>query len=137
MPAIANIVINDGATTPVAHTFSPDGFTGEMCEFHDKIGGISIGYPKITAKSVSPSRTSKMYKVTYKIVLPVLETISGTSSNGFAPAPTLAYSLEANMTFISPQRSTLQNRVDVLAFAKNLLADASTTGLVTMNGKFY
>lgn len=137
MPAIGNIVINDGAATPVAHTFSPDGFTGDVCEFHDRSGGISVGYPKITAKSVSPSRTSKMYKVTYKVVLPVLETASGTSSNGFAPAPTLAYNLECNMTFITPQRSTLQNRTDLLAFVKNLLADSSTTALVVNNGKFY
>ena len=108
MPAIATITINDGAGAPVAHNFSPSGITGDVAKYHDRVGGISVDFPAITISSVSPTKTSRLYKARMKIVLPVLENTSGTASNGFTPAPTKAYDLIADMTFILPERSTQQ-----------------------------
>jgi hypothetical protein len=137
MPQIGNIVINDGATTPVAHTFGPVGITGPLASYADRVGGISVGYPIITASLVNPSKTSRNYKARLKIVMPVLETISNSTMSGIAPAPTKAYDLTADITFIMPERSSLQNRKDILAFAKNLLANAVTTALVENNETVY
>ena len=137
MPAIATITINDGAGAPVAHNFSPSGITGDVAKYHDRVGGISVGFPAITISSVSPTKTSRLYKARMKIVLPVLENTSGTASNGFTPAPTKAYDLIADMTFILPERSTQQNRKDLLAFAKNLLAHAVPTAVIQDNEVVY
>lgn len=137
MPAIGNITINDGATTPVAHTFSPVGISGDVAKFADRSGGISLGFPQITISSVAPTKTSRLYKARIKVVLPVLENSTGTASNGFAPAPTKAYDLMADMTFILPERSTQQNRKDLLAFVKNLLAHATPTSVIQDNDAVY
>lgn len=137
MPAIATITINDGAATPVAHNFTPSGIKGDIAKYEDRIGGISVGYPQITISSMAPSKTSRLYKVRAQVVLPVLENTSGTASNGFTPAPTKAYDLRADMTFMLPERSTLQNRKDLFAFAKNLAAQAVMTSVVQDNEVIY
>lgn len=137
MPAIGTITINDGAATPVAHNFTPSGISGDVAKYDDRSGGISVGFPRITISSAAPSKTSRLYKARVKVVLPVLENIAGTSSNGFTPAPVKAYDLTADMTFILPERSTQQNRKDLLAFAKNLLANAVVTSVVQDNEVVY
>lgn len=137
MPAIGNIVINDGASTPVAHTFAPVTILGTMASYADRSSGISVGYPTITASLTAPSKTSRLYKARLKVVFPVLETISNSTMSGIAPAPTKAYDLTADMTFLMPERSTLQDRKDILALAKNLLANAVTTALVENNETIY
>lgn len=138
MPAFGNIVINDGATTPVAHTFAPRTIDAKGVAFHDdRAGGVSIGYPTISISSVAPTATSKMYKVRAKVTLPVLENVTGSTSSGFTPAPTLAYTLTANLEFITPARCSQQNRKDLLAFVKNLLSHATMTSVVADNDAIY
>jgi len=137
MPAIGNIVINDGAATPVAHTFAPVAVNGDLASYADRSGGISVGYPTITASLAAPSKTSRLYKARIKVVMPVLETISNSTMSGIAPAPTKAYDITADMTFLMPERSTLQDRKNILAFAKNLLANAVVTALVENNETVY
>jgi hypothetical protein len=65
----------------------------------------------------------------FGISLPVLETV-GTADNGIPPPPTIAYVMKANLEFLLPERSTKQNRQDILAYAKNLLAAAVVTSVV-------
>lgn len=137
MPTFGTITINDGATTPVAHNFSPVGIAGDVAKYADRVGGISVGYPVVTVSSTAPSKTSRLYKARIKVVLPVLENSTGTASNGFAPAPTKAYDLIADMTFLLPERSTQQNRKDLLAFAKNLLAHATPVAVIQDNDVVY
>lgn len=138
MPQVAPIVINDGQTTPVAHTFTPTGRPGDgnsRWSYTDDVGGISLGMPEIThvitrpvagARSSDPSRVTR---VKASVRVPVLETL-GNSAAGYPPAPTLAYYLLANIEMILPERSTEDNRKDLLAFAKNLLAHSVMTDLV-------
>lgn len=137
MPAFAAITLNDGASTPVAHTFGQNTQEGLVSTFADRSGGISVGYPTITIQSSIPSKTSRLYKVRAKVVLPVLETVSNSTFSGIAPAPTKAYDMTCVMEFFLPERSTLQNRKDIKAFAKNLLADALMTALVETQETIY
>lgn len=139
MPALAAITINDGAATPVAHTFSPSGpDKNGVNYFYDRSGGIAIGFPMISidmkepapASATGVSKTNRVYRSTVKIVMPVLEVTSPSTGTGIQPAPTKAYDLMFRGEFISPERSTLQNRKDILAYAKNLLAHSMTTSLV-------
>jgi hypothetical protein len=137
MPAFANIVLNDGAGTPVAHTFAPNTLVGTLSTFADRSGGIAVGYPVISISSVSPSKTSRLYKVRAKIVMPVLEVVNSSTYSGITPAPTKAYDMTADMTFFIPERSTLQQRKDILAFAKNFLSNAVATALVETQETVY
>lgn len=133
MPAIGNVVINDGATTPVAHTFAPAGISSSNTAFYaDRSGGIPVGYYTLDISLRAPVSNSieKMYLATFKIKTPILEQTSPSTATGIQPAPTVGYNPICEMKFWLPERSTLQNRKDLRAFAKNLLGDAVVTAVV-------
>lgn len=130
MPAFAAITLNDGASTPVAHVFDPATLNGLQSTFADRSGGISVGFPTVTILSSVPTKTSRLYKVRAKIVMPVMEVVNSSTYSGITPAPTKAYDMTCVIEFFMPERSTLQQRKDIRAFAKNFLAHATATSLV-------
>jgi len=139
MPALAAITINDGAATPVAHTFNPSGpDQNGVNYFYDRSGGVAIGFPAISIDLKEPkpapaggqSGRDRVYRATVKVVFPVLEVTSPTTGTGIQPAPTKSYDLIFRGEFVLPERSTLQNRKDIFAFAKNILANSNVTSLV-------
>jgi len=132
MTAIAAIVINDGVATPVAHTFAPVTATDRngVAQWADRSGGIAVGFPVLTFSSRLPSKAAgpnRAYKVTAKVVLPVLDITSPSTGTGVQPAPSVGYSLIGTCEFSLPERSTLAQRKDLLAFVKNYLANAVVT----------
>nr|QDH90883.1 MAG: hypothetical protein H2Rhizo32546e2411_000002 [Leviviridae sp.] len=139
MPALAAITINDGAATPLAHTFNPSGpDKNGVNYFYDRSGGIAVGFPIVSIDLKEPkpvsaggvSAASRVYRATVKVVYPILEVTSPTTGTGIQPAPTKSYDMMFRGEFILPERSTLQNRKDIFAFAKNILANANVTSLV-------
>lgn len=137
MPTFGNIVINDGQATPVAHTFGPVNLVGNAANFADRSGGISVGYPTILISHSVPSKTSRLYKVRLKLVVPTLETISNSTMSGIAPAPTKAYDSTVDMMFFMPERSALADRKNILAYAKNLLSHATVIAVIENNENVY
>lgn len=139
MAALANIIINDGQATPVAHTFSPSGPDKNGVSYlADRSGGIPLGYPTMSldlreplvAKPGQASSSNRIYKVTLGIIVPTLETATGSTSGGYAPVPQLAYETAVRIEFRLPERSALQSRKDILAYAKNLLGHATVVSMV-------
>lgn len=130
MGALASIVLNDGQGTPVAHTFTPSRIVDGVAILADMSGGIALGYPKVTHLVRMPNNGTRNWKVTAKVVLPVLEVTSPSTASGIQPAPTLAYNLEAHVEIILPERSSLAERKNLNAYLKNLLAHAIMTGAV-------
>jgi hypothetical protein len=120
--ALANLVLADGASTPVDHTFT---YNSEIpvADWSDKVGGISIGENHVTISISRPTQSRKSQKVSFKVWTPILETISG-DAGGYTPAPKVAYTCLFEGHFVCPDRCTLQNRKDIFAFAKNLFANA-------------
>lgn len=136
MPQAANIVINDGQGSPVAHTFNYAPLPNNISSWEDRVGGVLVGYNSITMsynrpKSNTTSKTvgNRYYNAVIKLRVPTLETL-GTADNGFTPPPTVAYNTMCEMRFALPERANLQNRKDILAFAKNLLSNAFVTALI-------
>lgn len=131
MTAFAALTAADGQATPVAHTFSPVNIDAAgIAKWVDRSGGISIGFPVVTLSVQEPSKSSRAYKVTRKIVLPVLEVTSASTSTGIQPAPTKAYELINTSTWVLPERSTLADRANLVAYAKNIDALAVVTDAV-------
>lgn len=137
MPAFTALTINDGLATPVAHTFAQKTLIGTEATYVDRISGITVGYPSIVVNSMPPTKTSRLAKVRMKVVMPVLEVVNASTYNGITPAPTKAYDLTFDAMFFLPERCTLAQRKDILAFAKNLLANALTTSLVETQETIY
>lgn len=129
MTAIANIVVNDAQSTPVAHTFAPAKAEADFALLEDRAAGVYVGYNKLSFRLVRPTGNngnSRNLKLNIKIETPKLETL-GTNSAGITPPPTVAYRPVADMMFTLPERCSLQDRKDLLAFVKNVLANAAVT----------
>lgn len=127
MPAFANIVINDGQATPVAHTFATKTNDQRLSVYEDRAGGVAIGYPKIKVKT---SESDVVRRCKFDISMPVLEAVSGANLSGFTPAAKVAYTVPVTIEFVLPSRCTAADRSNVLAYAKNLLALSMVTNMV-------
>jgi len=136
MPAIAAIKtssilgpteITTSATVGVDKTFDPEGFNlPGVAKWVDRSGGIAIGSPAMTLSVRSPTKGSRMYKVTAKLVLPTLEQTSASTATGIQPAPTKAYDCTAIMEFMLPERSTLAERNALLSHVRSLFLTTIT-----------
>lgn len=131
MAAIAALTLADGQAAPVNHTFNPVNIdaTG-VARWADRVGGIAIGYPVVSVSLRSPTKDSRAYKLVIKVVSPTLEVTSPSTSTGIQPAPTKAYDCIFSGEMVLPERSTQAQRKDLLAFVKNMLANAVVTNAV-------
>jgi hypothetical protein len=107
MAARTNLVLKDRASTPVNHTFTPDGTdTNGVHLFSEKVG-VPAGYSRFTA---SLRRTAEKYRATLKLVVPVTQTqtINGVSS------PVVVRTAYAEVNFTFDNLSSVQERADVV-----------------------
>lgn len=103
--------LTTSAAVGVDVTLNPEGFVlPGIAKWVDRSGGIAIGYPSLTLSVRPPSKASRIYKVTAKLVRPTLEQTSPSTATGIQPAPTKAYDLTCVMEFMLPERSTLAER---------------------------
>lgn len=116
MPSNAAIVINDGATTPASHTFTPSPIGPNAMSWVDKTGAFPAACSKITATFRQPTNGSKVYKETLKIEVP-----TGSITNGIGTVDNVATVI---CDFLLPETGTLQSRKDLKAYLKNALANS-------------
>lgn len=132
MGAITTITLADGASTPVNHDFVPNKIDGDIAFYHEKSAGISMGYYPLTIshRDPSPNGGSDVERSKFSIACPVLVT----DANG---VQTVSHTNRVNIEFICSQKSTLQERKDIRAFAENLIASAVTTDVVENGNNIY
>lgn len=124
MPAIGTITINDGQSTPVAHSFDPVTTNGESSSLADRSGGVPMGYPLILARQKSPNGGAQNYRMSFSVVVPVVEADAVTGQNK------VTRTTRFNGEFVLPEGSSLSERKDILAYAKNLLGDSAVQAVV-------
>lgn len=132
MAALAPVTANDGETTPVSHTFAPLGPDKDGVQWFEQTNPIPAN--ALAAKRVSvqlkratPGKQQNgVSRCTYRIWLPVMETLS-TSDSGITPPPTVAYQLFAEVRYVIPERSTEQERKNL----RMLLANFGGNSIIT------
>lgn len=135
MPHAANIVINDGAATPVAHTFTPLGKDEKGVFWFEQTAPVpmnALGAKRIgisVSRPTNGNRLSGNARAVVSLWSPVLETL-GTNSAGIVPPPTLAYQCSDRQTFDLPERSTKQERKDTRVLMMNLLNNALVISVI-------
>lgn len=121
MSAVGNVVLNDAATTPVAHTFNPgkQGLSGSSTiqEYENRAAnsGVAEGFERISLEFSRPVVDRKSHKVRLKLTMPILETPAGST------VPVLAHAELFEGTFTLPTRASAQNRKDIRKMAYELL----------------
>jgi hypothetical protein len=119
MSARANLVINDRAATPVAHTYSPDGDDTNGVHVFSEKTSVPAGNPRFTA---SLRRSNGKYRANLKIQIPVVQTqtLNGVSS----PVIVRTAFVEVSTTF--DELSSQQERADAIGLMVNSLAASQT-----------
>lgn len=116
MSAIANIVVYDGATTPVAHTLIPI-----SVERNQKSGRIEAYWREQVAAlptyaqvefrmTMQKTAKSGVWHVQAVISVPVMESISGQNASGYTAAPRVAYIDTAGFFGHFHERGTIAGR---------------------------
>lgn len=129
MPAIAALVINDGAATPVAHTFAPVTTDGSLAKWADRSPSIPTGFRTITEEVLEPSGQRTAYKITLGFFFPVVASVNGVD--------TVVRFSSAQVVFNMAPDSTLQERDDNLTYVINCLGHASVRSSVENLEPFY
>lgn len=76
------------------------------------------------------SAKKRSYKCVYTIDVPTMESTSAATGTGIAPAPTVAYVHSSRTEFMLPERGTLANRNDLLAYCVNGLLHGTIRGAI-------
>jgi hypothetical protein len=129
MPAIAALVINDGAATPVAHTFAPVTTDGSLAKWADRSPSIPSGFRTITEEVLEPSGNRTAYKITLGFFFPVVATVNAVD--------TVVRFSSANVVFNMAPDSTQQERDDNLTYVINCLSHAEVRNSVEKLEPFY
>lgn len=130
MAQVTSIVINDGATTPVAHTFAPSRVAADLVSYQDRSAGIVAGFNILTIGTRFADKKNGAQKVTVRLALPTLAVTAPTTTTGIQPVPVAAYECFASIEFVLPSPSSVQNRKDLLALVKNLMANGAIDNAV-------
>lgn len=127
MPTFDNIVINDGAASPVAHTFKPRREDGGVFKWQDVALGVALGFPTLTAsirEPINKPNGKRVYRVTMKLNLPVLDpAVAG-------EPPEKALDLGFIGEFLIPEDALAAHRSDLHAYVYNALNHATVKALV-------
>lgn len=133
MPQLANLVLNDRAATPVAHTFTPQGTEGNSAALVESTG-VPIGDRRFVINWSQTSGTGR-YKRTGRLVIPVVQTqtINGVST------PVVVRTAYAEWSCTFDSTSTEQERKDCIGMlADSLLATKTVVNdtVVKLEGIF-
>lgn len=124
MPAMAPIVINDGATTPVSHTFAPVGSAAgsKYVNFVERVNGkIDFGNEVRIAVDQAQAR-GQASKVRTTMILPTTVEVNGIT--------TLDFQNRYDGTFTLASRGTESARKNLRVLVSNLYASAFVASVV-------
>lgn len=119
MPQAADIVLNNGAGTPVAKTFSlysPAAGDNSTAVWALKEGVISSIFPRITASARATGNNSRQVQIKLRIPSSYTDTVTGLTKVGSA------YEVNATISVPNDYPEALKN--DAVAFTQNLMANA-------------
>lgn len=128
MAAISSITLADGQTTPASHVFKPvyPQKGQDPARWVNAEGTTMIGNRVITTRV---RELSSKFEVEIRVTDPVLSAIPTTCCDP-QNVPVIAYTDIGTVTFAIAKASTVQDRKNILAYVKNMLATPVVTAAV-------
>jgi hypothetical protein len=131
MSQAANIVVFDGAPTPVQHTLvsvSVSKEKGKVTAFYREASAAVPTVAQINATiTMQQAEKSGVYRVDTRVVVPVMESISGQNAAGYTAAPKVAYENTVILTGYFHERSDVAGRRLVRQLALNIGGNIATS----------
>lgn len=129
MPAIAQIQLADGQTTPVTHNFDPKTTNGSLARWVDTSETIPQGFSTLSINYVEPANNAAAHRFLVEIRDPTVVSVNGVD--------TVVYVNSCKLEFNFSTSSSLQSRKDAFAYVKNLMANATFNTAVTTIQPYY
>lgn len=130
MSAIANITVFDGAATPVSHTLVAIDVTRDKgsvsATWRESLTGIPV-YAQVRASAKIEKLKSGVYKTEFRVVVPVMESVSGQNAAGYTAAPKVAYENTFIQTGFFHERSDATGRRLTRQLGVNIANNISTS----------
>lgn len=137
MSAIANIVAFDGAATPVSHTFVAESVARDGASVIATYKEALVNVPDYAQGRLTIKRTklgSGVNRVSARVEIPVMESVSGVNSAGYTAAPKVAYVNAVDVVGFYHERSDIVGRRLVRQLALNVASNIATSVLPTLTG---
>lgn len=125
MPQATDLVINNGAGTPVAKTFTllaPAAGYNAVAEWALKEGTISSVFPRVTALARPTGNQSKKTQIKLKVPSSYTDTVTGLTKVGSA--------FEADISVSVPNDFPESLKNDAVAFTANLVASTLVKAMI-------
>lgn len=131
MAAQANITVFDGASTPVTHTLIGEGIErlpdGTLkASWKESLAGVP-DYAQIRVTGTKRKLKSGVFRVSFRVEVPVMESISGQNLSGYTAPPKVAYVDTTEIVGYYHERSIVTGRRLSRQLAVNLGGNISTT----------
>jgi len=137
MSAIADITAFDGASTPVSHTLKAVSVTREKgkvtAEWRESTTGVPA-YAQVKASMAIEKLKSGVYKTECRVVVPVMESISGQNAAGYTAAPKVAYENTLVTTGWFHERSDIAGRRLARQLSVNINGNIATSVAAATTG---
>lgn len=131
MSAQANIVVFDGASTPVSHTLvglgtKYDPLLGDIATWREDLASLpQMAQVKVTAfRKVLKTGVERLE---IRVEVPVMEAVGAQNAFGYTAAPKVAHVVSAASVFYFHPRATLNDRKLAKQIQANLLNNISTS----------
>ncbi len=139
MSQMANIVIYDGAATPVAHTLvgvyvkSENGILSGL--WREQLASLPTE-AQVRLEARQRTLKSGVVETRFRVVVPVMESISGQNSAGYTAAPKVAYEDAHEWVSYKHPRSTIAGSRLAKQLLTNLSNNVATTVAAATSGVF-
>lgn len=139
MANIANIVVFDGAATPVSHTLVPVEVSKEngliQATWREQIATLPTE-AQVRVEMKQRRLKSGVVETRTRVSVPVMESVSGQNAAGYTAAPKVAFEDAYEEISYAHPRSTITSRRIAKQILTNLSNNVSTTVAAATSGVF-
>lgn len=139
MSGIANITVFDGAATPVSHILNAVSLTNQngsiVALYREALASLPIE-AQVRATMTQKVLKSGVVETRIRVVVPVMESISGQNAAGYTASPKVAYEDTQEWVSYAHPRSTTAGRRLCKQILTNLSNNVSTSVAATTAGPF-
>lgn len=138
MASIANITVFDGQSTPVSHTLigesvARDSSGSIIATYKEAVAGVP-DYAQVRATIKRQRLSSGVNRVSARVEIPVMESVSGQNASGYTAAPKVAYTDTVEVVGFFHDRSVISGRRSVRQMATNLMNNITTSVAAATSG---
>jgi len=140
MANIASITVFDGAATPVSHTLNAVSISRQqdgtiVALWREGLTGLPVE-AQVRAEMRQKVLKSGVVETRTRVVVPVMESISGQNAAGYTAAPKVAYEDTQEWVNYAHPRSTVTSRRLAKQIPTNISNNVTTTVAAATSGPF-